>query len=232
MSLDRVVLILARVALGLDRCTLALHLVRLDLGPVRIGRVPAAATATGPPPGNKVGARDAGAGGGARDPRGIRWSPVEKVKSGGARDRRGIRWSPVEQVKSGSARDPREIRWSLVEQGKVGRATRAHALAGTRLALPAPTCGCRTDGPVGTEMQAHARHPMDPGEGGGGKIPTPYSKAPARARIASGVPHRRSCDSLVWPGTVQAEKGATSHNAMPGRGTGRYGRQRGTDRRR
>ena len=72
---------------------------------------------------------------------------------------------------------------------------------------------------------------MDPGGGGGGTIPAAYTKAPARARIASGVPHRRSGDCLVWPGTVQAEKGAMSHNAMLGHGTGRYGCQRGTDRR-
>jgi len=123
------------------------------------------------------------------------------------------------------------IRWSPVEQDKVGGATRAHALAGTRLSLPASTCGCRTDGPVGTEMQAHAQHPMDPGGGGEGTIPTPYTKAPARARIASGVPRRLSGDCLVWPETVQAEKGAMTHNAMLDRGTGRYGCQRGTDRR-
>jgi len=118
-----------------------------------------------------------------------------------------------------------------VEQDKVGTAMRAHAFAGTRLSLPAPTSGCRTDGPVGTEMQAHARFPMGPGGGGGGTIPTPYTQAPARARIASGVPHRRSGDCLVRPGTVEAEKGAMSHIAMPGRGNGRYGCQRGTDRR-
>jgi len=163
MTLDRVVLLLAWVDLGLDRDTLALHLVRLELGPLRLGRESAAATATGPPPGNKMGIWDARVGGGARDPRGIRWSPVEHVKCGGARDPRGTRWSPV-------------------EQDKVGRATRAHALAGTRLSLPAPTCGCRTDGPVGTEMQAHARHPMDPGGAGGVQSPRPTARLPpARA---------------------------------------------------
>jgi len=85
----------------LDKHALTLNLVRLDLGPVRLGLVPATATATGPPPGDKVGAYNAGAGGGARDPRGIRWSPVEQVKSGVARDSRGTRWSPVEQDKVG-----------------------------------------------------------------------------------------------------------------------------------
>jgi len=43
---------------------------------------------------------------------------------------------------------------------------------------------------------------MDLGGGGGGTIPAPYTKAPARARIASGVAHRRSGACLVWPGTV------------------------------
>jgi len=163
MTSDRVVLLLARVDLRLDRCTLALHRVRLDLGQVRLGRVPAAATATGPPPGNKMGTWDARTGGGARDHRGIRWSPVEQVKCGGSGDPRGTRWSPV-------------------EQDKVGRATRAHALAGTRLSLPARTCGCRTDGPVGTEMQAHAQHPMDPGGRGGVLSPRPTARRPpARA---------------------------------------------------
>jgi len=202
---------LARVALVLNKRTLALNLVRLDLGQVRLGLVPAAATATGPPLGDNVGALDAGAGGGARESRGKRWSPVEPVKCGGAPD-------------------PRKTRWSPVEHDNVWGATRAHALSGTRLSLPAPTFGCRTNGPVGTEMQAHARHPMDPGGGGGGTTPKTYTRAPARARIASGVPNRRSGGCLVWPGTVQAEKGAMSHNAMLGRGSSRYGRKRGTDR--
>ena len=113
-----------------------------------------------------------------------------------------------------------------------GGAQRAHTHAPARAShsLLLPVGAARTDRSAPRCKRTRGTR-WTPRGAGGGTILTPYSKAPARARIASGVPHRRSGDCLVWPGTVQAEKGAMSHNAMPGRGTGRYGCQRGTDRR-
>jgi len=73
---------------------------------------------------------------------------VEHVKSGGARDPRGIRLSPVEHVKGGGGN------------------------ARTRTLRQAPLTPCSYlwvphGRPVSTEMQAHARHPMDQGGRGG-----------------------------------------------------------------
>jgi len=82
-------------ALTLDRYTLALHLVRLDLGQVRLSRVPAVATATGLPLGDELWAWDARAGGGLRVSRRISWSPVERVKRGDARHPWGPSWSQL-----------------------------------------------------------------------------------------------------------------------------------------
>ena len=198
MTLDQVVLLLAEVALVWDEHSLALNLVRLGLGSVRLGPVPAAATGPGPPLRDKVRSWDAGAGEGARDPRGL-W------------------WSPVQQVKSGDARDSRVTRWSSFEQDEVGG---GNARTRTRQHTPFTHCSYLwvRHGRTGPHRDASARAAPE-GRGGGrvGTIPTPNTKTPARARIARDVPQRRSCDCLVWPLTIQAEKGAISHNAVPDR---------------
>jgi len=159
---------------------LALHLVRLDLGRVRLGRVPAAATATGPPPGDKVGARDAGAGGGARDPRGIRWSPVEQVKCGGARDPRGIRWSPVEQGKVGG--------------GNARTRTRRHA--------PRTPCSYLwvPHGRTGRPRDASARAAPDGPRGGRGGVQSSRPTARRPPARASPVACRTADPVTAWSG--------------------------------
>jgi len=119
---------------------------------------------------------------------------------------------------------------SGTRQGGGGQRAHTHSPARASHSLLLPVGAARTDRSAPRCKRTRGTR-WTPGGAGGVTIPTPYSKAPACARIASGVPHHRSGDCLVWPGTVQAEKGAMSHNAMRGRGTGRYGCQRGTDRR-
>jgi len=171
---------LARVALVLDKHALTLNLVRLDLGPVRLGLVPDAATATGPPPGYKVGAWNAGAGGGARDPRGIRWSPVEQVKCGGARDPQGTRWSPVEQGKVGG--------------GNARTRTRRHAPRTPCSYLWVPHA--RT----GRHRDASARAAHDGPRGGRGGLQSPRPTARRPLARASPVACRTTDLVTAWSG--------------------------------